>query len=64
MTCMDCINFKVWKGSRDRWGLQLEPDDCECKAEPTEDEIERYFCNCEDSAENCGGFYQKGDFDE
>jgi len=59
MTCSDCIHFKLYTGTRDRYGIQQEPDDAECTGNVTENDLERYFCNAE-SWENkedaCGDF--------
>ena len=56
MRCDDCLCFKEYRGSRDRWGLQLEPDDYECEGNATELDLDRYFSECLDGAENCQGF--------
>ena len=56
MTCCDCMCFKLTRGSRDWYGLQLEPDDAECVGNASEEELDRYFCDAEDGAEHCSGF--------
>ena len=56
MTCEDCIYFKEYRGTRDRYGLQLEPDDYECVGNASERELDKYFTDAEDGAENCTGF--------
>lgn len=56
MTCEDCIYFKEYRGTRDGYGLQLEPDDYECVGNVTDRDLDRYFTNAEDNAENCTGF--------
>ena len=56
MTCEDCLYFKIYRGSRDRYGLQLDPDDYECVGSASEREMDKYFINAEDNAENCTGF--------
>ena len=56
MTCEDCIYFKKTRGSRNWHGVQLEPDDYECVGNASEEEIDKYFCDAEDGAENCKGF--------
>lgn len=47
MRCEECINFKLYRGSHDRYGLQLEPDDAECVGNVTENDLEKFFCNAE-----------------
>lgn len=59
MTCEDCIYFKEYRGTRDRYGLQLEPDDYECVGNVTDRDLDRYFTNAEswDNEEDaCSGF--------
>lgn len=56
MNCWDCINYKVYRGSRDRYGVPQEPDEYECTGEPREEDIDKYFCNAEDGAEECAAF--------
>ena len=56
MRCDDCMFLKEYRGSRDRWGLQLEPDYYECVGNASEDDIDKYFVEFEDGAENCKGF--------
>ena len=48
--CSDCLYFKIYKGSRDRYGVPQEPDECECLKmdDMTEEEIDKYFCDGED----------------
>ena len=59
MTCEDCLFFKLTRGSRDWYGLQLEPDDAECVGNASEKDLDKYFCDAEDGAENCNGFRSK-----
>lgn len=56
MTCGDCIKYKIYRGSRDRYGLQLEPDDADCTGNPTKEDYNRYFSEAEDGAEHCSCF--------
>lgn len=56
MTCEDCLYFKLTRGSRNWHGLQLEPDDAECVGNASERELDKYFTDAEDGAENCTGF--------
>ena len=56
MTCEDCLYYKLTRGSRNWYGQQLEPDDAECVGNASETEIDRYFVEAEDNAENCSGF--------
>ena len=56
MTCEDCIYFKTHRGHRDRYGFQTDPDDYDCVGNANERELDKYFCDFEDGAENCGGF--------
>lgn len=57
MTCEGCKWFKVYRGTRDRYGLQQEPDDYDCtSSRATEDDLDKYLCDGEDGAENCMGF--------
>ena len=48
--CIDCLYYKIYRGSKDRYGVPQEPDDCECLKmdEMTEEEIDKYFCDGED----------------
>jgi hypothetical protein len=65
MNCHDCRFLKVYRGSRDRYGLQMEPDDYECtSSRATEDNLDRYFCDAEDGAEKCMGFEEKEEYNE
>lgn len=68
MTCEDCKHFIEHKGSRDRYGLQQEPDDYDCRSSrATENDLDKYLCDGEDGAENCMGFekrWMKEDFEE
>ena len=59
MTCEDCRSFRLTRGSRDWYGLQLEPDDCECVGKASEEEIEKYFSDASDDAEKCSGFVSR-----
>ena len=44
--CTSCGNLRVYRGTCDRYGVPLEPDDYECACEDvTEDEIDKYFSN-------------------
>ena len=56
MTCEDCLYFRQIRGSRNWYGQQMEPDDCECVGSASEREMDKYFINAEDNAENCTGF--------
>ena len=56
MTCEDCLYFRLTRGSRDWHGLQLEPDDAECVGNASEKDLDKYFADAEDNAENCSGF--------
>ena len=56
MTCEDCLFFKLTRGSRDWYGLQLEPDDAECVGNASESDLDKYFADAQDGAENCTGF--------
>ena len=56
MSCGDCKYFKEYKGARDRYGLQLDLDDYECVGRASERDMEKYFVEAEDGAENCSGF--------
>ena len=59
MRCEDCKYFKVYTGTRDRYGLQQEPDDYECVGRATEEDLDRFFSNSEswnNSADGCSGF--------
>lgn len=63
--CYDCKNFRVYSGSHDRFGVPQEPDDYECIGLPTEEEIDKYFCDgveWRDSDDGCSGFELR-DFD-
>ena len=67
MTCEECRHFVHHRGHRDRYGLQTEPDDYDCTGNATEDDLDKYFCDGEDGAENCMGFKRrmtKEDFEE
>ena len=68
MTCEDCRFFMKYRGSRDRYGLQLEPDDYDCaSSRASEKDLDKYFADAEDGAENCCGFERrltKEDFEE
>ena len=59
MTCRDCIRYKIYRGSRDRYGLQLEPDVADCTGRPTDDEYNEFFCNASERAEDCSWFKSK-----
>ena len=56
MTCEDCIYLKITRGSRNKYGIQLEPDDTECVGNCTEEEIDKYYSDAEEHAEECSGF--------
>lgn len=56
MTCEDCLYFKLTRGSHDRYGLQLEPDDAECVGNVSEKDLDTYFTDAQDGAEECSGF--------
>lgn len=56
-SCNDCKFFKVYRGSRDRWGIQQEPDDYECTGNPTEAELDKYFCDGHEwSIDGCSSY--------
>lgn len=64
MRCQDCCHLKCYKGSTDWYGVPQEPDDYECTGNPSEEDLERYFCNDEewhDDEDECSGFEWKGD---
>ena len=63
--CYDCKFFRCYSGSHDRFGVPQEPDDYECEGEPTEEDIDKYFCDGEEWRDNetgCSGFVMR-DFD-
>lgn len=68
MTCDDCRYFREHRGSRNWYGEQTEPDDYDCtSSRATEKDLDKYFTDAEDGAENCMGFEQKWrkeDFEE
>lgn len=67
MTCEDCVYLKFYRGHRDRYGIQTDPDDYECTGNATEADLDKYFADAEDGAEHCCGFSKrmtKEDFDE
>lgn len=47
--CNDCLYLKIYRGSKDRYGVPQEPDDFECLKmdEMTEEEIDKYFSDGE-----------------
>ena len=47
MTCEDCKFFRIYRGSRDRYGVPQEPDDAECVGNVTENDLEKFLCNAE-----------------
>jgi len=60
--CSECKFLVCYSGSKDRYGIPQEPDDYECVAEPTEEEIDRFFCNGEswnDNEKGCSWFEQR-----
>lgn len=54
-SCDDCVHFKCYRGSRDRYGIQQEPDVYDCTGNATEDELDRFFTNCEEWEEDSEG---------
>ena len=58
--CSDCLYLKIYKGSKDRYGVPQEPDDCECLMmdKMSEEEIDRYYCD----GEECP-YYEVNDYD-
>lgn len=54
-SCKDCIYFKFYRGTRDRWGIQQEPDDYECAGQSTEEELDRFFSDGEEWSEDAEG---------
>lgn len=63
-SCFDCENFICYRGSHDRYGVPQEPDDYECLGEPTEEEIEDYFCNgmeWDEYEDGCSAFIMRDD---
>ena len=63
MNCSDCKFFKKYRGTRDRYGLQQEPDDYDCtSSRATEEDLDKYFCDAEEwneGQEGCRGFERK-----
>ena len=60
--CYECANLRCYRGSHDRYGVPQEPDDYECAGEPTEEEIDRYFCEGKEwrfDEDGCSAFIQK-----
>lgn len=66
MTCSDCLYLKCYRGRRDRYGIQTEPDDYECVGKASKEDRYKYFFEAEDDAEHCEGFKSKykEDYDE
>ena len=62
MNCLECEYYKVYRGSRDWYGMQLEPDDSECMGNPTEEELDKYYSDgaeWEVNEEGCSGFKRR-----
>lgn len=62
MNCLECKYYKVYRGSRDWYGMQLEPDDSECMGNPTEKDLDKYYTDGEEwevNEEGCSGFKRK-----
>lgn len=59
--CNDCMYLKIYRGSKDRYGVPQEPDDFECLKmdEMTEEEIDKYYCDGESGCP-C---YEMNDYD-
>ena len=59
--CNDCMYLKIYRGSKDRYGVPQEPDDYECLKmdEMTEEEFDKYYCDGEDGCP-C---YEMNDYD-
>lgn len=60
-SCFECQMLVKYSGSKDRYGVPQEPDDYECKGEPTEEEIDKYFCDGQEwssDEEGCSCFKQ------
>lgn len=64
--CTECKYYRVYRGTRDRYGVPQEPDDAECVCENvTDHDIETYFCNGKswDNTEEgagCTGYESRG----
>lgn len=63
--CYDCKFFKIYRGSRDRFGVQQEPDDSECISDrATEEDIDKYYSDgvsWSNDEEGCAG-YEPADY--
>ena len=59
--CNDCLYLKIYRGSKDRYGVPQEPDECECLKmdDMSEEEFDKYFCDGEDGCP----YYEMNDYD-
>ena len=59
--CNDCMYLKIYRGSKDRYGVPQEPDDCECLKmdDMSEEEFDKYYCDGESGCP-C---YEMNDYD-
>ena len=59
--CSDCLYFKIYKGSKDRYGVPQEPDECEYLKmdDMSEEEFDKYYCDGESGCP-C---YEMNDYD-
>ena len=61
-SCLDCEFYKIYPGSHDRFGLQMEPDETECTSRfVTEDDIDTYYCDGKEWSgdEGCSGWKER-----
>lgn len=64
LSCEDCKYFRVYYGSKDKYGVPQEPDDYECVGEPSDEDIDKYFTDSEEwdsSEDGCSGFAMRED---
>lgn len=59
--CNDCLYLKIYRGSKDRYGVPQEPDDYECLMmdKMSEEEFDKYYC---DGKDGCP-YYEMNDYD-
>lgn len=66
--CYDCKYFKLYTGSKDRYGVPQEPDDAECISErATESDLDTYFTDgvsWDDDESGCAGYEFAGYHDD